>query len=69
MVDPMVRVARERLVDGEEVHHVAAELTRIRGAEIALELMCGRQLALPALMCSVPESHICPACLVARGRA
>ena len=69
MVDPMVRVTRELLADGEEVHHVAGELTRIRDAEIALEVMCGRQLALPTLSRSVPASHVCSACAEAQRRA
>ena len=69
MSEGLVRVTVERREDGEPVHHVAGELTRIREAEIALEVMCGRQLALPTLSRSVPESHVCPACAEAQHRA
>ncbi len=69
MSDGLVRVAVERREDGKPVHHVAGELTRIRDAEIALEVMCGRQLALPTLSRSVPESHVCPECVEAQRRA
>lgn len=69
MSEALVRVAVERRDDGESVHHVAGELTRIRDAEIALEVMCGRQLALPTLSRSVPASHVCPACAEAQRRA
>ena len=69
MSEGLVRVALERRENGEQVHHVAGDLTRIRDVEIALEVMCGRQLVLPTLSRSVPESHVCPACVEAQRRA